>query len=120
MIGILGAFLLGIANTILTIAVITTIVYLTLNFLKNKFRKRENSTIVAADMQELIKSVKKTGTKMTFDDLEALEEQANETPIIIAEYDEDTDEVVQVQGAKDTESKLEHFLKSNGVLVIED
>ena len=52
--------------------------------------------------------------RVSFDDL-------NEDDTVIAEYDEENDEIVQTNIANDVDSKVDSLLsRNNGVVIIED
>ena len=111
--------LLLIGGIIAAIAVLTIIAYLTVDFLKS-FRKKANSEIVTASMKEVVKAARNSGTTMSFDELEMLEEKADEAEYITAEYDPQTDDVIQIIGAETADSRIETSINRsrNGVLVI--
>lgn len=117
----MGGLLLTIAGAILGLAVFAMVACLTAEVL-NSFRKKKTSTVVVADMKEILKEARKNpnAKKMTFEELNELEKQCKETPITFAEYDELNDEVIQVQGAKDAERKLKDYIDQHGILVISD
>ena len=90
---------------------------LTIKFLKT-YRKKKQSKIFIADMRSLIKNIPdKEKRTYSFDDLEKMEDET-----VIAEYDEDADEIVKADfvGEKGMEDKLEDALEINdGVLIIQ-
>lgn len=107
--------LLGIVGALAIGAVVYFAVKLTISLIKN-FRKRKNSKIVTADMSQVMKAVAKDPNvaHVSFDDLDD-----NDT--VVAEYDEETDEIVQVKVAKEKDDKVDSLLKrNNGVVIIED
>lgn len=106
---ILGAIALG--------AMVYIAVKVTISFIKN-YRKRKNSKIVAVDMKRLIKEQAKNPSvgRISFDDLEDMEDD-----IVLAEYDEEDDDIVQINNADDYDDKVDTLLRRNrGVVIIED
>ncbi|MCD7810946.1 MAG: hypothetical protein LUG91_03685 [Ruminococcus sp.] len=110
---------------LLAAAIIAGIAYLayrvTTSFLK-KYRKKKDSQLVMASVGALIGSAtKKQKNRMTLAELDALEE--HEDDVVLAEYDEDEDELVQqdfVDPEKWMDDNVETALDQNdGVLVIE-
>lgn len=88
----------------------------TVNFLK-KYRKRKNSQIVIAKLQDILRNMPNK-EKMSFEDLESFNDET-----IIAEYDEEEDEIVQAHfvGSEGIEENVENALDQNGgMIVIED
>jgi hypothetical protein len=73
-----------------------------------------------AKMGSLIKSIPdKEKRTLTFDDLEALEKMESET--IVAEYDENTDELVHADFAnheKKWDSGIDSALRQNGDIIL--
>lgn len=102
-----------IATAIVGALAIGAVVYLayilTVSFLK-KYRKKKNSKVLAANVKDLIKNA----PKMKFDDLE-------DDDVILAEYDEEEDELVQdISVAKDTDESVRKILNNNeGIVVFE-
>lgn len=102
-----------IATAIVGALAIGAVVYLayklTVSFLK-KYRKKKNSKVLAANVKDLIKNA----PKMKFDDLE-------DDDVILAEYDEEDDELVQdISVAKDTDESVKKILNNNeGIVVFE-
>lgn len=102
-----------IATAIVGALAIGAVVYLayklTVSFLK-KYRKKKNSKVLAANVKDLIKNA----PKMKFDDLE-------DDDVILAEYDEEDDELVQdISIAKDTDESVKKILNNNeGIVVFE-
>lgn len=101
---IVGAFAVG--------AVVYLAYKLTVSFLK-KYRKKETSMVLAATVKDLIKNA----PKMKLDDLDDLDED----DVILAEYDEDGDELVQdISVAKDVDDSVRNILYNNeGTVVFE-
>ena len=96
-------------------AVVYLAVKLTISVIKN-FRKRKNSKIVATDMKQIMKAVAKDPSvgHVSFDDLD-------DDDTVVAEYDEENDEIVQTQVATEKDDKVDSLLKrNNGVVIIED
>lgn len=111
MIAVLGMILAALAIG----GIVYLAVKLTVNFIKN-YRKRKQSKVVAAEMKQLMKEVAKDPNvgHVSFDDL-------NEDDTVIAEYDEENDEIVQTNLANDVDSKVDSLLsRNNGVVIIED
>lgn len=110
--------ILGLIASALAIgAVVYLAIKLTVSFIKN-YRKRKQSKIVAADMKAIVKEMAKNPSvkKVSFDDLDDLEDNT-----IIAEYDEDADELVQVGRTDDVDVSVSNLLRrNNGVVMIED
>lgn len=102
-----------IATAIVGVLAIGAVVYLeyklTVSFLK-KYRKKKTSKVFAANVKDLIKNA----PKMKFDDLE-------DDDVILAEYDEEEDELVQdISVAKDTDESVKKILNNNeGIVVFE-
>ncbi len=111
--------LYGIGAFVLTVAVITIIVSLTLDVLK-RFRTRSGTEIVTVGMKDMIKQARKSGTTMSMDELEAFEDKMNGANYLISEYDPYEEEVIKVEGAEKAEKKIETAVENanNGVLVI--
>ncbi len=90
---------------------------LTIKFLK-MYRKKKQSKMILAKMRSLMKDIPdKEKRTYSFDDLEKMEDET-----VIAEYDEDADEIVKADfvGEKGMENKLEDALEINdGVLIIQ-
>jgi len=84
-----------------------------------KYRKRKQTQIVLADLGDMIRQMPdKEKRKYSFDDLDQLSDEQ-----VIAEYDEENDEVVQAQfvGNQGMDSKIENLLSNNdGFVIIED
>ena len=88
-------------------AVVYLAVKLTISFLKN-YRKKKNSKIMAAQVKDLIKNA----PSMSLDDLD-------DDDIVLAEYDEEEDELVQdISFSKDNDAKVSNILKNNGGIVV--
>ncbi len=98
-------------------AIIYMAVRLTIDVIK-RFRKRRNSKVVLADMKDIMKEAAKNPnvSHASFEDLDKIEGQT-----VIAEYDESTDEIVQCEIAKEQDSKVDSFIRSNnGIVILED
>lgn len=113
----------SILAAILAAAAVCAIAYfavkLTINVLK-KYKKKKASKLVMANMGSLIKNIPdKDKRTYSFYDLEKLE---NET--VVAEYDEEKDEMIQCNFADHTEKwddTLDSALKKNdGIILIKD
>lgn len=106
---------LGMIATALAVGgIVYLVVKLTVNFIKT-YRKRKNSKVVAADMKQLIKAAAKDPNvgHVSFDDLD--------DDTVIAEYDEEKDEIVQTNVSDDVDDKVtNHIRRNNGVMIIED
>lgn len=80
---------------------------LTISVLK-KYRQKKNSKVVAAAVKDLIKQA----PTMKLGDLD-------DDDIILAEYDEETDELVQdISVAKDVDYRVKDILNANGGIVV--
>ena len=104
-----------IAAALITGGIVYLAIKLTISFIKN-YRKRSQSKIVAADMKQLMKAAAKDPSigRVSFDDLE-------DDDVIIAEYDEYNDEIIQTNCAKDVDSRVNSLIsRNNGVVIIED
>ena len=98
-----------IAGALAVGAVVYLTVKLTVSFLK-KYKKRKTSRVMAAQMKDLVKNA----PTMSLDELE-------DDDVIIAEYDEDEDELVQdISISKDTDDRVTNILKNNGGIVVFD
>lgn len=105
--GIIGAIGIALAAG----AVVYLLVKLTIRLIK-QYRKRKDTKIVMAQVKELVKDP--SVAHMSMSDLD-------EDDVVIAEYDEDTDELVQCNLSNDVDQKVENLLNRNdGVLIIED
>lgn len=83
---------------------------LTVSFLK-KYRQKKTSKIFAAKVKDLIKKA----PTINLDDLPNMEED----DVILAEYDEENDELVQdTSVAKEIDDQVEAILKDNEGIVI--
>lgn len=106
---------LGMIATALAVGgIVYLVVKLTVNFIKT-YRKRKNSKVVAADMKQLIKAAAKDPNvgHVSFDDLD--------DDTVIAEYDEENDEIVQTNVSDDVDDKVTNLIRrNNGVMIIED
>ena len=101
-----------IAGCILAALAIGALIYLavklTISFLK-KYRTKKNSKIFAGTVKDIIK---KAPTR-SIDDL------PDEDDVIIAEYDEEEDELVQEMSvSKNVDEKVRNMLNNNGGIVI--
>ena len=98
-----------IAGALAVGAVVYLTVKLTVSFLK-KYKKRKTSRVMAAQVKDLVKNA----PTMSLDELE-------DDDVIIAEYDEDEDELVQdISISKDTDDIVTNILKNNGGIVVFD
>ncbi len=98
-----------IAGALAVGAVVYLTVKLTVSFLK-KYKKRKTSRVMAAQVKDLVKNA----PTMSLDELE-------DDDVIIAEYDEDEDELVQdISISKDTDDRVTNILKNNGGIVVFD
>ena len=83
------------------------------------YRKKQKSKLLMANMGALIKEVPNREKRtLSFDDLEEMEDET-----IVAEYDEDSGEVIQANfvGDKGMDNNIENALNRNhGVMFIED
>lgn len=95
-------------------AVVYFAVKLTISVIK-EFRKRKNSKIVGACIDKLKDLAKDPNVgHVSFDDLD-------DDATVVAEYDEETDEIVQTKVANERDDKVDSLLKrNNGVVIIED
>lgn len=105
--------LLGIIGLVVGAVALGAIVYLTVklttSFLK-KYKKKKTSKIMAAQVKDLIKNA----PTMSLDDLD-------EDDVILAEYDEDADELVQdISVSQDTDDRVTNILEDNGGIVVFD
>ncbi len=101
-----------IAGCILTALAIGVLIYLTvkltISFLK-KYKTKKNTKIFAGIVKDIIKKA----PRMNLDDL------PNEDEVIIAEYDEEDDELVQdMSVSNDVDDKVRSMLKNNGGIVV--
>lgn len=98
-----------IAGALAVGAVVYLTVKLTVSFLK-EYKKRKTSRVMAAQVKDLVKNA----PTMSLDELE-------DDDVIIAEYDEDEDELVQdISISKDTDDRVTNILKNNGGIVVFD
>ncbi|MGN0606601.1 MAG: hypothetical protein ACI4JM_08775 [Oscillospiraceae bacterium] len=111
---IIASVLIGLA-----IAGLAYLAYRVTVSLLKKYKKKKQSKIVMANMGDLIKNIPdKEKRTMSFDDLENIEDET-----IIAEYDEDADEVVQadfVNQEKGMDRNIEIALSRNDGMFIID
>ena len=101
-----------IAGCILAALAIGALIYLTvkltISFLK-KYRTKKNTKIFAGIVKDIIK---KAPTR-------SLDDLPDEDDVIIAEYDEEEDELVQdMNVSSDVDDKVKDMLKNNGGIVI--
>ncbi len=101
-----------IAECILAALAIGALIYLavklTISFLK-KYRTKKNTKIFAGAVKDIIKKA----PTMNLDDL------PDEDDVIIAEYDEEEDELVQdMSVSSDVDDKVRSMLKNNGGIVV--
>lgn len=106
--------LLGIVSLVIAAIVAGTLLYfagkLTITALK-KYKSKKNSKILAGFVKDIIKDA----PTMHMDDL------PDDEDIIIAEYDEEEDELVQdIQISEDNDDKISSILKQNGGIVVFD
>lgn len=84
-----------------------------------KYRKRKETQIILGDIGDMIRQMpNKEKRKYSFDDLDRLSDKQ-----VIAEYDEETGEVVQAQyvGSNGMDSTIQNLLSDNdGFVIIED
>ena len=108
------AILIGLA-----IAGLTYLAYKLTTAALRKYRKRKQTQLILADIGDIMRQMPdKEKRKYSFDYLDQLSDEK-----IIAEYDEDTDEVVQAQlvGSQGIDTKIENLLNNNdGFIIIED
>ena len=100
--------IIGLIGSALAIgAVIYLAVKLTISFLK-KYKQKKNSKVMAAQVKDLMKNA----PTMSLDDLD-------DDDVVLAEYDEDEDELVQdISISKDNDEKVSRILKNNGGIVV--
>lgn len=101
-----------IAGCILVALALGTLIYLavklTVSFFK-KYRTKKNSKILAGYVKDIIKNA----PTMNLDDL------PDEDDVIIAEYDEESDELVQdLSVSSDIDDKVNSLLRKNGGIVV--
>ena len=90
-------------------AFVYLMVKLTISFLK-KYKKKKTSKIMAAQVKDLVKNA----PTVSLDDLD-------EDDVILAEYDEDADELVQdISVSQDTDERVTDILEHNGGIVVFD
>ncbi len=113
--------LLGLLGLIAGALIIGGIVYLavklTIHVIKT-YRKRKHSKVVMADMNKVLKEMAKNpqAGRISMNDLDELEDDT-----LMAEYDEDRDEIVQYHLANDVDTKVNHLInKNDGMVIIED
>lgn len=109
--------LLALIGCLVAATIVYMAVKLTISVIK-KFRKRKNTKVVMADMGELMKKAAKDPnvSRASFDALDEIDGQT-----VVAEYDEETDEIVQCEVAREQDSKIDGFMKSNnGLVILED
>ena len=100
--------IIGLIGSALAIgAVVYLTVKLTVSFLK-KYKQKKNSKVLAAQVKDLIKNA----PTMSLDDLD-------DDDVVLAEYDEDEDELVQdISISRDTDEKVSGIIKNNGGIVV--
>ena len=100
--------IIGLIGSALAIgAVVYLAVKLTVSFLKI-YKQKKNSKIMAAQVKDLIKNA----PTMSLDDLD-------DDDVVLAEYDEDKDELVQdISISRDTDEKVSGIIKNNGGIVV--
>ena len=97
----------AIASALAAGAVVYLATKLTISFLK-KYKQKKRSKVMAANVKDIIKNA----PTMSIDDLD-------DDDIILAEYDEDEDELVQeISVSKDNDDKVSDILKNNGGIVV--
>ena len=90
-------------------AFVYLMVKLTISFLK-KYKKKKTSKIMAAQVKDLVKNA----PTVSLVDLD-------EDDVILAEYDEDADELVQdISVSQDTDERVTDILEDNGGIVVFD
>ncbi len=88
----------------------------TVEYIKN-FRERTGTKVVVARIDEIRKEAKKSYKEMYVDSIKVLDES---NKYVIAEYDENSDEIVKLVIAK-ADNKVKQFVENNnGIVVIED
>ena len=100
--------IIGLIGTALAVGtVIYLTVKLTISFLK-KYKRKKNSKVMAAQVKDLIRNA----PTMSLDDLD-------DDDVVLAEYDEDEDELVQdISISRDNDEKVSSILKNNGGIVV--
>ncbi|MFR5762817.1 MAG: hypothetical protein ACLUFB_00195 [Ruminococcus sp.] len=114
----LGAALVS-ALLVVAVAGLAYLAYrLTVKVLRS-YRRKKQTKLVMANMGALIKKVPNREKRtLSFDDLEEMEDET-----IVAEYDEDSGEVIHANfvGDKGMDNNIENALNRNhGVMFIED
>lgn len=105
LLGILGFVAIALAAG----AIVYLAVKLTISVLKT-YRKKKTSKVMAATVGDLIKQA----PSMKLEDLD-------DDDVILAEYDEDEDELVQdIAVARDTDRRVTNVLDANGGIVVFD
>lgn len=102
--------ILGLVAAALAVgAIVFLAVKLTVSFLK-KYKLKKSSKVLAAMVKDLIKQA----PSMKLDDLDS-------NDVILAEYDEDEDELVQnISVARDVDGRIGSILdKNNGIVVFD-
>lgn len=96
-----------VGSALLAGAVVYLTEKLTVLFLK-KYKKKKETKVMAAFAHDLIKDA----PTMSLDDLE-------DEDVVLAEYDEDEDELVQdISISKDNEERISDIIKNNGGIVV--
>ncbi len=103
-------FALGIIAAAITAgAIVYLAVKLTVSFLK-KYKRKKTSKMMAAQVKDLIRNA----PSMSLDDLD-------DDDVILAEYDEDNDELVQdITISQDNDERVTNILERNGGIVVFD
>lgn len=111
---------MGIGLFILAVAAITIIAAITLDYLKH-FRTKSGTEMVTMGMKDIIKTARASGSTMSLEQLEALEDKTEDAEYVTAEWDPYEEEVLKVEGARDADSKIKKAVKNanNNVLVIQ-
>ena len=104
--------ILKIAGIIIAALSVGALIYLTvklsISFLK-KYRQKKGTKILAAKVKDIIKNAP---TKK-------LDDLPDEEDVIIAEYDDEEDKLVQdITVARDIDIRVEEILESNGGIVV--
>ncbi len=113
---------------LLAVAAVLTIIYVVIitaewvtKQVKDRLAANEQHKIVFADLRETIDSeVKEKKTKQKEYPMNELEKMCRTAPYVIADYDMDTDEVVNYTGvnAEEIDADVKRRLKERGGLVV--
>lgn len=107
MLGLIPVVISLIGSALAIGAVVFLAEKLTISFLK-KYKKKKNSKIMVAQVKDLIKNA----SVVSLDDLD-------DDDVVLAEYDEDEDELVQdISISRDNDEKVLSILKNNGGIVV--